>query len=151
MVANSFNQYFTSVAQKLVEKMKPAATDFKDFLVHSNLNSIFLYPVTPEEINDIIANLDESKSNDSDNVPTRLIKLARNTISEHFATIANSSFLEGVFPNKLKFAKVTLIHKSKSKLREDIFVAAARKEFQYILKSCIYITLHMSLYTPSTL
>ncbi len=61
MVANSFNQYFTSVAQKLVEKMEPATKDFKDFLVNSNLNSIFLDPVTPEEVNDIIANLDESK------------------------------------------------------------------------------------------
>ena len=116
MVANSFNQYFTSVAQKLVEKMEPATKDFKDFLVNSNLNSIFLDPVTPEEVNDIIANLDESKSNDSYNVPIRLIKLARYTISEPFSTIANSSFLEGVFPDKLKFAKVTPIYKSKSKL-----------------------------------
>ena len=72
--------------------------------------------MTPQEVNDIIANLDESKSNDSYNVPTRLIKLARHTISEPFFTIANSSFLEGVFPDKLKFAKVTPIHKNKSKL-----------------------------------
>ena len=75
---------------------------------------MFLGPVTPEEVNDIIANLDESKSNDSYNVPTRLIKLAHYTISGPFSTIANSSFLEGVFP--LNFAKVTPIHKSKSKL-----------------------------------
>ena len=80
IVANSFNQYFISVAQKLVEKMKPSKNDFKVFLPISNLNSIFLDPVTPEEVNDIIANLDESKSNDSYNVPTRLIKLAHYTI-----------------------------------------------------------------------
>ncbi len=96
--------------------MKPSRKDFNDYLVNSNFNSIFLDPVNPQEVNDIIANLDESKSNDSYNVPTRLIKLARHTISEPFSTIANSSFLEGVFPNKLKFAKVTPIHKNKSKL-----------------------------------
>ena len=71
--------------------------------------------MTPQEVNDIIANLDESKSNYSYSVPTRL-KLVRNTISEHFATIANSSFLEGFFQKKLTLAKVTPIHKSKSKL-----------------------------------
>ena len=51
--------------------------------------------MTPEEVNDVIANLDESKSNNSYNVPTRLIKLVRNSISEHFATIAKSSVFRG--------------------------------------------------------
>ena len=116
IIANSFNQYFTSVVQKLVEKMTPSTKDFKDFLTNANLNSFFLDPLTPVEVNDIIANLDENKSSDSYNVPTKLIKLVRLTISEPFSTIANSSFLEGVFPDKLKFAKVTPMHKNKSKL-----------------------------------
>ena len=38
------------------------------------------------------------------------------TISKLFAHIANSSFSLGVFPEKLKFAKITPIHKGKSKL-----------------------------------
>ena len=38
------------------------------------------------------------------------------TISKSSAIIANSSFSLGVFPDKLKFAKVTPIHKGKSKL-----------------------------------
>ena len=67
--------------------------------------------MAPVEVNDIIANLDENKSSDSYNVPTKLIKLVRLTISEPVSTIANSSFLEGVFLEKLKFAKVTPIHK----------------------------------------
>ena len=43
--------------------------------------------------------------------------LVHHTISEPFSVIANSSFLEGIFPDKLKFAKVTPIHKGKSKLQ----------------------------------
>ena len=46
----------------------------------------------------------------------KLIKMVRMTISKQFAIIANSSFSLGVFPDKLKFAKVTPIHKGKSKL-----------------------------------
>ena len=85
-------------------------------MTNANLNSSFLDPVTPVEVKDIIANLDEKKSSDSYNVPTMLIKLVCLTISEPCSTIANSSFVEGVFPGKLKFAKVTPIHKNKSKL-----------------------------------
>ena len=109
IVANSFNRYFTSVAQKVVEKLKPSIKD-------SNMNSIFLQPVSPPEVNNITANLDESKSNYSYNVPTKLIKLVRYTFSEPFSTRANSSFSEGNFLDKVKFAKVTPTNKKKSKL-----------------------------------
>ena len=37
------------------------------------------------------------------------------TISKPFALIANSSVSFGVFPDKLKFSKVTPVHKGKSK------------------------------------
>ena len=115
-VANSFNKYFTTVAQKLIDKLGPSTKHFKDYLSNPNPESFFLDPVTPEEVNDIIANLDEYKSNDSYDIPSKLIKLVRMTISGPFALIANSSFSLGAFPEKLKFAKVTPIHKDKSKL-----------------------------------
>ena len=68
------------------------------------------------EINDLIAHLDETKTNDSYDIPVKLIKLARHTISLSVSLIANSSFENGIFPQKLKFAKITPIHKGKSKL-----------------------------------
>ena len=114
-IANSFNKYFTTIAQKLQEKMKSSSVHFSNFMHNNNPESIFLDPVTPEEVNDIIANLDESKANDSYEIPIKLIKLVRHTLSKPFSIIANSSFTEGVFPDKLKFAKVTPIYKSKSK------------------------------------
>ena len=115
-VANPFNQYFATVAQILIEKLGPSTKHFKDYLKNPNPGSFFLDLVTPEEVNDIIANLDESKANDSYNIPPKLIKMVRMTILKPFALIANSSFSLGVFPDKLKFAKVTPIHKGKCKL-----------------------------------
>ena len=114
-IANSFNTYVTTIAQKLKEKMKSSSVHFSNFMHNNNPQSIFLDPVTPEEVNDIIANLDESKANDSFDIPIKLIKLVHHTLSKPFSIIANSSFTEGVFPDKLKFAKVTPIYKSKSK------------------------------------
>ena len=73
-VADSFNQYFTTVAQKLIETLSPSSKNFKDCLTNQNPNSFFLDPVTPEEVNDIIENLNESKANDSYDIPPKLIK-----------------------------------------------------------------------------
>ena len=67
-------------------------------------------------MNDIIANLSENKANDSYDIPPKRMKMVRMTISKPFALKANSSFSLGIFPKKLKFAKVTPVHKGKSKL-----------------------------------
>ena len=67
--ANSFNKYFTTVAQKLIDILGPSTKHFKDYLSNPNPDSVFFDPVTPEEVNDIIANLDENKSNDSNDTP----------------------------------------------------------------------------------
>ena len=104
-VADSFNQYFTTVAQKLLDKLGPSTNHFTKYLANPNSESFFLYPVAPEEVNYIIANLEENKSYDSYNIPPKLIKMDCGTISKPFAIIANSSFSPGVFPEKLKFAK----------------------------------------------
>ena len=114
-VADSFNQYFTTVAQKLIDKLGPSTNHFTEYLANPNSERFFLDPVIPEEVNDIIANLEESKSYDSYDIPPKLRKLVRETISKPFAIIANSSFSQGIFPEKLKFAKVTPIHKGNSK------------------------------------
>ena len=116
IIANCFNEYFTTVAQKLVDKMKPATKHCRDYLKTPNTKSFFIQPITPQEINDLIANIDETKANDSYDIPVKLVKLARHTISLPFSLIANSSFQNGIFPGKLKIAKVTPIHKGKSKL-----------------------------------
>ena len=115
-VADSFNQYFTAVAQQLLDKLGASTNHFKGCLINRNPDSFFLDPVSPREVNHIIANLEESKSFDSYDIPPKLIKMVRMTTSKPFAIIANSSFSLGVFPDKLKFTKFTPIHKGKSKL-----------------------------------
>ena len=67
--ANSFNKYFTTLAKKLIDILGPSTKHFKDYLSIPNPDSTFFDPVTPEEVNDIIANLDENKSNDSNDTP----------------------------------------------------------------------------------
>ena len=51
------------------------------------------------------------KSSGPTSIPTKCLKLIGNTISTIFSDICNSSFEEGVFPDKNKIAKVIPVHK----------------------------------------
>ena len=74
-----------------------SAKKFRHFLKTLNPRNFFIQPTTSQEINDLIANLDEAKANDLYVIPVKLIKLARHTISFPVCSIANSSFENGVF------------------------------------------------------
>ena len=61
-------------------------------------------------------NLDESKSPDPYNIPVKLIKLIPYNMSGALTDIFNESFKTGIFPDLLKLAHVTPIHKGNSRL-----------------------------------
>ena len=48
-------------------------------------------------------------------IPTKILRLLTDDISDHFSIIFNTSFATGMCPEKLKVAKVIPIHKKDSK------------------------------------
>ena len=75
-----------------------------DYITNTSQKSIFLSPVTYIEVEEIILNLDPSKSVGPNGIPIDLLKILDPHISEALAKLANQSFLEGIFPSKLKLA-----------------------------------------------
>ena len=67
---------------------------------------MFPSPVTHLEIEDLIANLNSSKSIGPNSVPTNILKILKHHISHPLTEIVNQSFLKGMFLSKLKIAKV---------------------------------------------
>lgn len=65
--------------------------------------------ILPEEVKDIIKNLNHHKS--TIGVPRNCIKIACDKIAEPLSLIFNISLLQGIFPDNLKIAKVTPIDK----------------------------------------
>ena len=82
------------------------------------MNSFALFPTTETEIENIIDNLNTSKSSGPYSIPTKLLKMLKNTISVPFTYIINCSFSTGIMPEKLKIARVIPIYKKG--LRDDI-------------------------------
>ena len=82
------------------------------------MNSFALFPTTETEIENIIDNLNTSKSSGPYSIPTKLLKMLKNTISVPLTYIINCSFSTGIMPGKLKIARVIPIYKKG--LRDDI-------------------------------
>ena len=114
-IANIFNDYFSSIAEKTKANIKFSNKSFQDFLHHPNADSLFITPTDAHEVNLIISSLNSDKSTGPNSLPTKILKLLKNDISTHLADIFNLSFSSGVFPSILKIAKVIPVHKKESK------------------------------------
>ena len=115
-VANKFNDFFINVAHDLVSKLGNTNKSFKDYLQDPQYEKFFVKPVTSFEVSDLIKNLDQSKSPDPYNIPAKLIKLIPYNMSVALTDIFNESLKTGIFPDLLKLAHITPIHKGNSRL-----------------------------------
>ena len=80
-----------------------------------NSASFFIAPCTSNEIQTVVANLSNSNGIGIDRFSIRSIKSAIEYLAEPLASIFNKSFQTGVFPDRLKHAKITSVHKGDDK------------------------------------
>ena len=73
-------------------------------------------PTVPGEIKVIINSLDATKSTGPNGIPVFLLKSFKEFFSNWLSKLVNLCFESGVFPDLLKLAKVTPLHKKESKL-----------------------------------
>ena len=118
-IANHFNDFFSTIANKLESKIIPTQSCFSDYLTAPNPNSIFLNPVSENEINQCILNLNLGKSTGPNSIPTLMLKHTSKIISKPLMTVINNSLLSGVFPDMFKIAQVIPIFKKGSKLESS--------------------------------
>ena len=111
-IANGFNNYFTTIGSKLANSINSdkTATEFlaKDPLPHS----LFLYPATPVEVNNIINAMQPKTSHGYDDISPKLVRKCSQALISPLVHIINLSISTGIFPDKMKLAKVIAIYKS---------------------------------------
>ncbi len=110
-IANHFNSYFTNIGPKLSNLIdmsnKPS---FRTYLKKSNLNFDFKL-VENELISNIIDNFAPKSSCGYDGVSMKLLKSVKDSLLKPITLIVNQMLTTGIFPDKLKTAKVTPIFK----------------------------------------
>jgi hypothetical protein len=144
-IANEFNKYFSNVADILVSKIpvNVQGMRFYNYLGERNAKSIFFHFTNPTEVLKILKSLASKSSSGWDDIPQKIIKSSPLNIIRVLCHIFNLSFEEGVFPEKMKIAKVIPIYKKGSKLNvENYRPISLLPVFSKILERLIYTRLN---------
>ena len=116
-ISNSFNDYFTSIADKILNKRKyNGKKSYRDFLSNRLLENFIFENCEENEIKSIISSLDTSKSSGPNSIPTCILQLLKDHICTPLQKIFNLSLSTGQHPDILKISKTIPIFKKGSRL-----------------------------------
>ena len=110
-IAEHFNKYFVNVGPNLASSIPKLNKKFDSFLSgnYPILNEI---PLTDDELNNAFSTLKPNKSPGFDDISPEVIKFVYGALVVPIRHIFGLSLKKGVFPDKLKIARITPIFKS---------------------------------------
>ena len=114
-IANRFSKYFTDIGPPLASRIPSTNSSFRSFLTENQNNPIILNETNTQELEEICHGFQAGKAPEYDNIPMYLIKNSFDLISEPLMQLINLSLTTGVFPDKLKIAKVIPIYKAENR------------------------------------
>ena len=113
-LANEFNDFFTGIGPKLSEQIQPLDNlDYKSFLTKIITSEFNFQEVNENDVIKEIATLADKPSCGHDELSSILLKKIANSIKPILALVINQSLCTGIFPTKLKIAKVIPLFKNK--------------------------------------
>ena len=113
-IATNFNKYFINVGPQLASKTPETFEDCTRYLQHRNDYTIFLEPVIIEETRRIIMALRDAIAG-WDCINKLMLINTLDCIVVPLTHILNLSITQGIFPSKLKVAKIKPIYKAEGK------------------------------------
>ena len=116
-ITTSFCNHFANVGKNYAEKIGKSNKRIENYLrnIEINKHSVFLTPVTENDLLRLINALPNKLSSGFDNINNVLLKQLSSSLLKPMTICVNKSLLEGLFPNIMKLADVYPLFKSKDK------------------------------------
>lgn len=111
-IANHFCDYFTNIGPNLAKSIPASPKSHSSFLSGNFPNSIFLEPVTEQEIIEICTSFRSGTAAGYDNISMSAVRETISLISAPLTHIINLSLSSGVVPDQMKIARVIPLFKS---------------------------------------
>ena len=112
IIADKFNIYFNNIGPDLASKIDTfGKKSFKSYLTNTPTAKFELHLVTEQEIINIIQNMQPKNTFGYDEISNKLLKHIVPVISKPLTLIINQSITTGIFPDKLKTAKIIPLYK----------------------------------------
>lgn len=108
-LADEFNNYFVNIVNSTHNP------HIVEYMAARNCKSAFLTPTSSAEICSVFCTLRNSRSCDYDDMQIRPVKYTLDIISPALAHVYNLALSNGVFPDRMKMAKVSVIFKGGDK------------------------------------
>lgn len=113
-IANEFNIHFSTIGNKIIDNLKKQSLNLDKSNKKIN-NSMFLDPITENEISSIVKNLKNDVAPGIDGIQNYTLKTIIKFIAKPMTYIFNLCFTQGIFPSDLKNGIIVPIHKSDKK------------------------------------
>jgi hypothetical protein len=115
-ITDKFSDFFSHVGFKYASNLPQSSKNYKHYKpTCTHRKSLYFRPTDSVEIINTINSLKPKKSSGHDNINMLLLKQIKIAIASPLSIAINKSIETGVFPSKLKIAKVIPIYKSKDK------------------------------------
>ena len=111
-IVNKFNDFFANIGNTLASQIPDSATS-PIFPTDFNPHNFFIFPPTYDEISKIIMRLKTTRM-PIDVLPVKILKKFCNILVIPITLILENSIQKGIFPEDLKIARITPIHKEDS-------------------------------------
>ena len=118
-IANHLNKHFVQKGPNLASKLPNVETSIYKTMGQRNPCSMILNDTSDSEVVSIGSKFDINKSTGVHNIPAVLIKWAIYIIAPILAKFFNIFMRLGIYPDTLKVAKVTPLHKKGDKTVDD--------------------------------
>ena len=111
IICNRFNDFFVNIGPTLAKSIPKVNESPLSYMGNRLIESIYLEPVTENEINTLIKTLKDTATG-FDNMNSMSLKISSETLIKPLTHICNLSLTQGIFPSQLKIANVIPLYKS---------------------------------------
>ena len=143
-IANYFNRFFTSVGPNLAVTLHNGPENgYKRYLNRIITSSFTFNHTQPEHVSKIIEKFMPKTSSGHDGLSMKLIKRLKYVLSTPLSLLINQSLCTGIFPEKLKVAKIRPIFKKGDESMVDNYrpvsiLPALSKVFEKVVFDQLY-------------
>ena len=143
-ICDKFNDFFANIGPKLATQIKPISNKTYDTFLKKRLLMSFAFTLVAE--NDVLKHISSLRTKNSagiDGISVKLLKKISSALISPLTLIINQSLVTGIFPDKLKIAKVLPLFKKDDHTLMDNYrpislLTSISKLFEKVVFSQLY-------------
>ena len=145
-IANTFNDFFINIGPNLMKNIiqkDQSNISYRKYINASILSSFNFQLIDDESLRKTLNSLRTKSSSGYDGISTRLLKFLAPALISPLRLIINQSLITGIYPDKLKTAKVIPLYKKGDKTKCDNYrpislLCAISKLFEKVVYNQLY-------------